>query len=112
MYFLTKFLAKLKIGINEIHENVINNDSNEPVPEYDTAILEHEESNWSLIKERDGWELEDILDLKEIDEATHNLNENVRPEDGRLRPHNRYFLISKRFKEEISAIIVNLEKDL
>ena len=30
--------------MNEIYENIIDNDIDEPVPEYDTAI-EHEESN-------------------------------------------------------------------
>ena len=41
--FPNKILSKTKIGVNEIHENIIDND-NEPVPEYDTA-KEHEESN-------------------------------------------------------------------
>ena len=56
--------------MNEIHENVINIDSNEPVPEYDTAI-EQEESNtkWKVDEvwdRRKGWIVsnEDDLDLK------------------------------------------------
>ena len=79
--------------MNEIHENVINIDSNEPVPEYDTAI-EHEESNTKgkvdeVLGLKKGWIVsnEDDLDLKETDEATQNLKDNVQPEEGRLRPH-------------------------
>ena len=34
---------------------------------------------------------EDDLDLKETDEATHNSNKNVQPEEGRLRPHCNNF---------------------
>ena len=42
--FSYKFLSKTEILHNEIQENIIDNDENEPVPEYDTAI-EREESN-------------------------------------------------------------------
>ena len=53
------------------------------------------------------------LDLKETDKETHNLNESVQPEDGRLRPHSSSSDgFKKGFKEEISAIIDKLKKDL
>ena len=91
--FPIKFLSKTIKRSNEIHENDIDNDSNEPVPEYDTAI-EHEESNTKgkvdeVLELKKGWIVsnEDDLDLKETDEATQNLNDNVQPEEGRLRPH-------------------------
>ena len=72
MYFLTKFLAKLKIDMNEILENIIDNDDHEPVPEYDTA-KEHEESN------KEGEVIEDelrarrYLDLKKQIKLTDHL---------------------------------------
>ena len=43
--FSNKILSKTKIGMNEIHENISDNDDNAPVPEYDTAIEHLEESN-------------------------------------------------------------------
>ena len=56
--------------MNEIHENVINIDSNEPVPEYDTAIEQEESNTKGKVDEvwdwRKGWIVsnEDDLDLK------------------------------------------------
>ena len=55
--------------------------------------IEHEESNTKEVTEVEGLKKgliesnEDNLDLKETDEATLNLNENVQPEEGRLQPH-------------------------
>ena len=95
--FSFKFLSKTEIGHNEIHENIIYKDINEPVPEYDTAI-EHEESNKEEVTKIRLNEQEDYLDLKETDKDTHKIDENVQPEDGRLRPHNRIFLGSKGFR--------------
>ena len=42
--FSLKILSKTTKYMNEIYENIIYKDINEPVPEYDTAI-EQEESN-------------------------------------------------------------------
>ena len=58
--------------MNEIHENIVDNDINEPVPEYDTAI-EHEESNKEGEVNEDDLRARRYLDLKETDKATHNL---------------------------------------
>ena len=83
--------------MNEIYENFIDNDIDEPVPEYDTAI-EREESNKEEVTKIRINEQEDYLDLKETDKDTHKVDENVQPEDGRLQPHNRIFLGSKGFR--------------
>ena len=81
MYFPSKFLAKLKIDINEIHEKDIDNDDHEPVPEYDTAI-EHEESN----NGREVTEVqlkEDIIEKLSNDEVELNtLDEKARNDRG------------------------------
>ena len=87
--------------MNEIYENIIDNDIDEPVPEYDTAIEQEESNTKGKVDEvwdwRKGWIVsnEDDLDLKETDEATQNLKDNVQPEEGRLRPHSSVFWGSK-----------------
>ena len=96
--FSFNFLSKTEIGHNEIHENIVDNDINEPVPEYDTAIELEESNKEEVTKVQRLDEQEDYLDLKETDKDTHKYDENVQPEDGRLRPHNRIFLSSKGFR--------------